>query len=103
TKHEKLAIPNEVYETPVEEPKLVEVIEVAREAPAPVPLSYEEALPIEDDSGTYYDRKDTKKGKKVKKSRLSEYAAPEEPPPVPIQEDVVPHFGQNNWLGFRPR
>ena len=102
TKNENLAIPNKGYEAPVlisEAPKL-EAFETVQEQPVPASLSYEEAIPVDDDSGTYNGKKDKKKGKKVKKSRLSEYAAPEQPPPVPIQEDVVPPFGENIGWGF---
>ena len=101
TKNEKLAIPNEGYETPVEETKLVEVIEVDREEPSPVPLSYEDAVPIEDDSGTYHGKKDLKKAKK--KSRVSEYnfATFKEPPPVPYEEVEDPVDDDNNrWGSF---
>ncbi|KAL8882038.1 MAG: hypothetical protein Q9192_007662, partial [Flavoplaca navasiana] len=83
-----------------EEPKL-EAFETVQEQPVPASLPYEEAIPVDDDSGTYYGKKDKKKGKKGKKSRVSEYAAPEEPPPaVPIQEDVVPLFAENTGWGF---
>ncbi|KAL8878494.1 MAG: hypothetical protein Q9198_003705 [Flavoplaca austrocitrina] len=102
TKHENLAIPNEGYETPVpilEEPKTPEAIEIALEQPAPATLSYEEAVPIEDDLGANCSKKDMKKSKK--NSKGIEYAAFEEPVLVPDKEVEAPENVDNDgWASF---
>ncbi|KAL9033758.1 MAG: hypothetical protein Q9180_005779 [Flavoplaca navasiana] len=82
TKDDNIAIPHGGHEAPVpirEKPKRQAAM--TQEYRAHTPSSYEEAIPVNDDSGTYYGEKNLKKAKK--KSRVSQYAVHDEPPSPP--------------------
>lgn len=90
-KDENIAGSGDGHEAPVpirEKPKRQPEIAMTQEYPAFASFSYEEAIPVDDDSGAYSGKKEMKRAKK--KSKGIEYAALEEPPPVPWDEVKAP-------------